>query len=97
MPVSMEDVEKVALLARLQFTEEEKQKLLSELNKILAYFEKLNELDTEDVPPTSHVLPLENVLREDVVRPSMPREKLLANAPDQAMGHFKVPKVIEDS
>ena len=97
MPVSMEDVEKVALLARLQFGEEEKQKLLSELNKILAYFEKLNELDTEDVPPTSHVLPLENVLREDVVKPSMPSEKLLANAPDQAMGHFKVPQVIEDS
>jgi aspartyl-tRNA(Asn)/glutamyl-tRNA(Gln) amidotransferase subunit C len=97
MPVSLEDVEKVALLARLQFSEEEKKQLVADLNRILDYFEKLKELDTEDVPPTSHVLPLKNVFREDVVVPSMPREKLLANAPDQAMGHFKVPQVIEDS
>jgi len=96
MPVTIEDVEKVALLARLRFSEAEKHKLLSELNKILAYFEKLQELDTENVPPTSHVLPLKNVFREDVVTPPMAREKLLANAPDQAMGHFKVPQIIED-
>ena len=97
MPVSIEDVEKVAILARLQFTEEEKQRLLSEMNKILIYFEKLNELDTENVPPTSHVLPLKNVLREDVVKPSLLREKLLSNAPDQAMEHFKVPQIIDPS
>ena len=96
MSVTVEDVEKVAQLARLRFSEEEKQQLVVDLNRILDYFEKLKELDTEDVPPTTHVLPLTNVFREDVVVPPMPREKLLANAPDQAMGHFKVPQVIED-
>jgi aspartyl-tRNA(Asn)/glutamyl-tRNA(Gln) amidotransferase subunit C len=55
----------------------------------------LNELDTTDVPPTSHVLPLKNVFREDMVAPSLSQQETLANAPDQWMGYFKVPKVIE--
>lgn len=96
MSVTIADVEKVAQLARLRFSEEDKQQLVVDLNRILDYFEKLKELDTEDVPPTTHVLPLKNVFREDVVVPPMPREKLLANAPDRAMDHFKVPQVIED-
>lgn len=95
MPVTMEDVENVAALAKLRFSEEEKQKLISQLNRILEYFQKLNELDTTDVEPTSHVLPIKNVFREDVVTSSLPQEQILANAPDQWKGHFKVPKVIE--
>ena len=94
MPVTM-DVDKVAQLARLKFSEEEKRDLSSKLSDILSYMEQLNRLDTEDVEPTAHVLPLKNVFREDVVAPSMPQKELLANAPDQTMGHFKVPKVIE--
>ena len=94
MPVTM-DVDKVAQLARLKFSEEEQRELSSKLNDILSYMEKLNRLDTEDVESTAHVLPLKNVFREDVVVPSMPQKELLANAPDRAMGHFKVPKVIE--
>jgi len=94
MPVTM-DVEKVAQLARLKFSEEEKRDLASKLNDILSYMEQLNRLDTEEVEPTAHVLPLKNVFREDVVVPSMAQKELLANAPDRAMGHFKVPKVIE--
>ena len=94
MPVAI-DVEKVAQLARLRFSEEEKRDLASKLNDILSYMEQLNRLDTEHVEPTAHVLPLKNVLREDAVAPSMSQEDLLSNAPDRAMGHFKVPKVIE--
>ncbi|MCD6333867.1 MAG: Asp-tRNA(Asn)/Glu-tRNA(Gln) amidotransferase subunit GatC [Candidatus Latescibacteria bacterium] len=94
MPVNI-DVENVAQLARLRFSEEEKRDLSTKLNDILSYMEQLNRLDTEDVVPSAHVLPLKNVFREDVVAPSMPQKDLLANAPDQAMGYFKVPKVIE--
>ncbi|MFQ6091590.1 MAG: Asp-tRNA(Asn)/Glu-tRNA(Gln) amidotransferase subunit GatC [bacterium] len=95
MAVAKRDVEKVAKLARLQFSEEEKEKLVAQLNRILKYMEKLNELDTTDVEPTTHVVPLKNVFRQDVVKPSLPREKALANAPAKEDGFFKVPKVID--
>ncbi len=95
MPVTVEDVENVIALAKLELSAEEKQKLIAQLNRILDYFAKLNELDTTDVPPTSHVLPLKNVFREDMVAPSLSQQETLANAPDQWMGYFKVPKVIE--
>ncbi|MBI4531946.1 MAG: Asp-tRNA(Asn)/Glu-tRNA(Gln) amidotransferase subunit GatC [Candidatus Latescibacteria bacterium] len=95
MPVTIRDVEHVIKLARLQFDEEEKGRLTRDLNRILDYVEKLNELDTSDVEPTSHVLPLSNVFREDVVTPSTPRDLLLSNAPSTERGFFKVPKVIE--
>lgn len=95
MAVTKRDVEKVAKLARLQFSEEEKEKLVAQLNRILKYMEKLNELDTTDVEPTTHVVPLKNVFRQDVVKPSLPREKALANAPAKEDGFFKVPKVID--
>jgi len=95
MAITVEDVERVAYLARLRFSEEEKEKFISQLNRILEYVAQLNELDTEGVPPTSHVLPLRNVFREDEVRPSTPREELMANAPARHMGYFEVPKVIE--
>lgn len=94
MPVTIQDVEHVAKLARLEFTEEEKKKFTQQLNTILAYMEKLNELDTTNVEPLSYVLEQNNVLREDEVRPSLPQEEALANAPKQDGTYFKVPKAI---
>ncbi len=96
MPVTIQDVEHVAALARLSFTEEEKQKLTAQLNEILRYMEQLNSLDTSNVEPLSHVIELRNVFREDVLHPSVPREEALKNAPSHTEEFFKVPKVIGD-
>ena len=96
MSVTIKDVEHVAKLARLEFTQEEKEKLVHELNDVLAYMEKLNELDTKHVEPLSHVNEVNNIFREDVVTPSYPREEMLKNAPDKNEEFFKVPKVIGD-
>lgn len=95
MAITTQDVEHVADLARLDLDEEEKAKFTEQLNAILKYVEKLNELDTDQVEPTSHVIALTNVMREDVVRPSTPREKALQNAPDEDEGQFRVPAVLE--
>ncbi len=95
MKISKKDVEHVARLARLRLTEEEKEKLGKQLNQILEYVEKLNELDTKNVEPTSHVVPLKNVLREDEVKPSLPVEEVLSNAPDKKGKYFKVPRIIK--
>lgn len=96
MSVTIHDVEHVAALARLSFTEEEKQKLTAQLNEILRYMELLNTLDTSNVEPLSHVIELQNVFRDDVPRPSLPREEALKNAPAHTEEFFKVPKVIGD-
>ena len=96
MPVTIQEVEHVAKLARLEFSPEEKEKFTHQLNKILAYMEKLNELDTSKVEPLSHVIELTNVFREDVVKPSYPAEEMLKNAPKKTEKFFKVPKVIGD-
>lgn len=90
-----EQVEHVALLARLELTPEEKEKLTRDLNTILHHFKKLQELETADVPPTSHAIPMRNVFREDLVRPSLPREVILAEAPDARDGFFVVPRIVE--
>jgi aspartyl-tRNA(Asn)/glutamyl-tRNA(Gln) amidotransferase subunit C len=95
MSVTLKDVEHVAALARLELTDAEKERFTEQLNAILKYAEKLNELDTEAVPPTSHVLPLSNVMREDEVRPSWPLSDVLANAPEEEDGQFRVPAVLE--
>lgn len=95
MSITVQDVEHVAKLARLTLTEEEKAAFTSQLNAILNYANKLDELDTEHVEPTSHVLPITNVLRDDVNRPSIPLEKVLLNAPDEEGGQIKVPAVLE--
>jgi aspartyl-tRNA(Asn)/glutamyl-tRNA(Gln) amidotransferase subunit C len=95
MSITGKDVEHVANLARLELTEEEKSQFTGQLNAILKYAEKLNELNTEDVEPTSHVLPITNVMREDKNRPSWPIEKVLLNAPDEEDGQIKVPAVLE--
>jgi aspartyl-tRNA(Asn)/glutamyl-tRNA(Gln) amidotransferase subunit C len=95
MKISKQEVEHVAKLARLELAEEEKEKLIDQLSNILTYVETLNELDTKGVEPTSHVLDIKNVMRDDVSVPSLPQEQALANAPEKAAGHFKVPKIIE--
>jgi len=95
MKISKDDVKHVARLARLRLTEEEKEKFGKQLNQILAYVEKLNELNIENVEPTSHVVPLTNVLRKDEVKPSLSEEEALANAPERKGKYFKVPKIIE--
>lgn len=94
MAISIQDVEHVAMLARLELNEEEKHLYTEQLNAILEHMSKLQELDTTDVPPTAHILPLRNVLREDEVRPSMDREEVLQNAPNQEEGQFRVPKIV---
>ena len=89
------DIEKIALLGRLNLKREEKQKLEKDLESILAYVEKLKSLDTEKVEPTSHVLDLENVFRKDEVKPSEVRDAVLEHAPLREGKFFKVPKVVE--
>lgn len=96
MAVTIQDVEHVAALARLSFSEEEKLMLTHQLNDILRYMEQLNTLDTSGVDPLSHVIPLQNVFREDTLQPSLPREEALKNAPASNGQFFKVPKVIGD-
>jgi aspartyl-tRNA(Asn)/glutamyl-tRNA(Gln) amidotransferase subunit C len=95
MSITMKDVEHVANLARLELSEQEKNEFTEQLNAILKYAEKLNELDTDNVEPTSHPVPLSNVMREDVTKPSLPIEKVLLNAPDEEDGQIKVPAVLE--
>lgn len=95
MSITVKDVEHVAKLARLELSEDEKTMFTEQLNAILQYAEQLNKLDTEHVPPTSHAMPLSNVLREDVARSSLPIEKVMLNAPDEEDGQFKVPAVLE--
>ncbi|WP_280139738.1 Asp-tRNA(Asn)/Glu-tRNA(Gln) amidotransferase subunit GatC [Lihuaxuella thermophila] len=96
MSISREEVQKVAFLARLKLTEQEADQFTGQLNDILQFAEKLNELDTDQVEPTSHVLPMANVMREDEVKPSVSGEKALSNAPDQQDGMFRVPAVFEE-
>ncbi|MFC4100903.1 Asp-tRNA(Asn)/Glu-tRNA(Gln) amidotransferase subunit GatC [Paenibacillus xanthanilyticus] len=95
MSITLKDVEHVAKLARLELTEQEKEQFTGQLNAILKYAEKLNQLDTEGIEPTSHVLPVTNVMREDEVRESVSNETALKNAPDEEDGQFKVPAVLE--
>lgn len=95
MRLTREDIESVAHLSRLELSEEEKDKLTGHINKLLENFEKLQELDTTDVEPTSHVIPVSNVFREDTARPSLPAEDVLANGPQVADNCFVVPRVVE--
>lgn len=89
------DVAYVSKLARLALDMEEIKRLGRQLNDILGYISKLNEINTEAVQPTSHVLPLQNVERDDEARPSLPIDETLKNAPSKEGNFFKVPKVIE--
>ncbi len=95
--LSREDVLKVAQLARLKLTDQEVEHFTEQLQKILDYFEVLNELDTSDVEPMAHAVELLNVFREDVPRPSLPREQALANAPKTDGRFFLVPQILENN
>ena len=89
------DIKYVANLARIALTPDEEARLGSQLDDILGYVKKLEELDVTGVEPMAHAVPLANVLRADEVRPSIPQEVALANAPKQANGLFIVPKIVE--
>lgn len=96
MAVTKKDVEKIAELARLKFTDEDLENFTPQMNEILSYMDKLNELDTENVKPLSHPVEQTNVFREDELKPSISTDDALKNAPDKNEHHFKVPKVIGD-
>ncbi len=94
MRLTIEEVEHIARLARLKLTPEELQKYTEELGLIVEYFDQLREIDTTGITPRDQFITAENVFREDKVRPSLPREQALANAPDRDEEFFRVPKVI---
>lgn len=95
MKITREDVVKVGELARLKLDDEEVATFTGHMDAILAYVEKLNELDTSGITPTAHAVPLENAFRNDEVRPSIGADSALAAAPDRIEDFFRVPKVIE--
>ncbi|MBN2469037.1 MAG: Asp-tRNA(Asn)/Glu-tRNA(Gln) amidotransferase subunit GatC [Deltaproteobacteria bacterium] len=95
MKITRKEVEHIAHLSRLEFNEEEIGAFTEQLNSILTYFDKLQEIDTTAVEPTSHAIVVTNVFREDEVVVPSPREANLANAPDQEGYCFRVPKIIE--
>ena len=95
MTITHKDVIHVAKLARLELSAEEQEHFTEQLNAILSYAEKLNELDTEHIHPTSHVLKLVNVMRDDVIRPSLTIEQVMKNAPEEEDDQFRVPAVLD--
>ena len=94
--ITMKEVDDVARLSRLELTDVEKERMRRELDGILSYIDKLRALDTEGIPPTSHAVPITNVMREDEPRPSLPQDEMLANAPDRSGEFFRVPKILEE-
>ena len=92
--ITKEDVDHVALLGRLELTEEEREMYTRQLNDILGHFQSLERLNTENVQPTAHVLPLKNVYREDWVGQHLSRKEVLSNGPDLEENCFKVPKIV---
>lgn len=95
MSISVEEVRYIARLARLQVAPGEEERIAAQMSRILDYVDQLKELDTEGVAPMSHVLPLQNVVREDAVRPRITHEDALRSAPDADEDFFRVPRVIE--
>jgi aspartyl-tRNA(Asn)/glutamyl-tRNA(Gln) amidotransferase subunit C len=94
--ISIEEVKQVAEVARLAVTDEEAEQFSKELTELLQYVEQLNELDTSDVKPTTHVVDLKNVFRKDEPKEWITQEEALKNAPDSGDGHFRVPAIMED-
>jgi len=90
-------VRRVALLSRLELSDAEVTQFSDQLSAIVEYIEKLNELDTDTVEPLAHCLPVHNVLREDVPRPSLSNDAALSNAPEREGEYFKVPKILDDN
>jgi len=96
MAVTIKEVEHIAKLAKLEFTDAEKEKFTHQLNQILEYVEQMNKLDTSRVEPLSHVIELSNVFRADEVKQGVSTEEALKNAPSKTEEFFKVPKVINE-
>jgi aspartyl-tRNA(Asn)/glutamyl-tRNA(Gln) amidotransferase subunit C len=94
MSISRQDVEKVALLARLQLTDDELSKMTAELGQIVGYVDQLSEVDTEGIEPMAHAIEIANVFRDDAVANSLPREEALANAPHRDERGYLVPAVL---
>ena len=97
MEFTREQIDYVAHLARIALTDEEREQFGAQLASVLAYMDKLNELDTTDVEPLAHCLPIHNVFREDVVKESLTNDEALANAPQRDGEFFAVPKVLDDA
>mgnify|MGYP001103864136 CR=1 FL=1 len=95
MKISDKEIEHIALLSRLKISENEKKIFAEQLSTILDYIDKLNELNTQGIEPTSHVIPLNNVMRDDIPMPSINREDALMNAPEHTEKFYRVPKIIE--
>jgi len=95
MELTKKEVLHIANLARLSFSDEEIEKFTKDLISIVHFADKLNELDTTDIEPTAHTLPIQNVFRKDEARPSFDRDKMLQNAPTKDAGCYSVPKVVE--
>ncbi len=93
--ISQEEVKYIAHLARLELKEEEEERFTGQLREILTYIDRLKEIDTENVPPTSHVFSPKNVFREDKQKISLPLEKALLNAPQSKRNQFVVPRIIQ--
>lgn len=91
--ITIKDVEHVAKLARLELTQEEKEKFTKQLGDVLKYVEQMNEVDTTDVKPMAHAFDVVNVTREDKVVYEQTKEELMANAPEEENGFFRVPKI----
>ena len=96
MKVTEEDIKIVASLSRLKIRDEESATVLKNLNAILTYVENLNSIDTTNIEPTTYALPMQNVFRDDKVKPSLDRELAISNAPLADDGYFKVPRVLEE-
>ena len=96
MPIEKDDVKHVAQLARLKLTEEEINYFAKQLDSIINYIDQLKEVNTSNVEPTTHVLPIQNVFRDDAVLPSLKAEGALKNAPSKENEFFKVPRIIEE-
>lgn len=97
MKIDEAQVRRVALLSRLELSGQEVSQFSTQLSAIFEYIEKLNELDTDTVEPLAHCLPIHNVLRDDVPRPSLSNDEALANAPEREDEYFKVPKILDDN
>ncbi|MFH1214708.1 MAG: Asp-tRNA(Asn)/Glu-tRNA(Gln) amidotransferase subunit GatC [Candidatus Neomarinimicrobiota bacterium] len=97
MRIDVKTAAKIADLARLTLNDDEIQKYAGQMETILKYIEQLQSLDTTEVSPLSHVHEMTNVFRNDVVKPSLPKEAVFANAPQEQAGYFIVPKVIKDT
>ncbi len=95
MKITSEKVKHVANLSRLYLSDDEIKIFCNQLNTIIEYVEQLNSLDTDNIEPTSHVIPLNNIMRDDILAASLPAENALKNAPDATEKFYRVPKIIE--